>query len=72
MDDQAISPLDIYKAMNTDDRNTYDREVTGLRKAKILVEIRKNSEASAYAKRKKISKQKGPRFRVQIPQKSWK
>lgn len=65
--EREISPRDIYKAMNTDDRNTYDREVTGLRAAGILIEIRTNPAAAAYAKRHKISKQKVPRFKIQPP-----
>ena len=43
-----IAQDDIYKAMNTRDRNTYDNEVTGLRNMNILKEIRSNSSATKF------------------------
>lgn len=67
MEDREISPADIYKAMNTNDRNTYDNEVTALRKAQILIEIRTNPAATNYARSNKIPKSEVPRFKVQIP-----
>jgi ATP-dependent DNA helicase RecG len=65
--DREISPAEIYRAMNTEDRNTYDREVTALRKSGLLVESRTNPQATNFAKRNKIPKNKVPRFRVQVP-----
>lgn len=62
-----IAPDDIYKAMNTKDRDTYDKEVTGLRKLSILKEIRTNSAASQIAKNRNIDKGKVPRFKIQAP-----
>lgn len=67
MNNNEISPHDIYKAMNTEDRNTYDREVSGLRNSGILMEIRSNMQASNYAKQYKIKKTFVPRFKIQIP-----
>lgn len=67
MDEREISQQDIYKAMNTDDLNTYHREVMGLRNSGILEEIRTNYQANAYAKKQNISKALVPRFKVHIP-----
>jgi hypothetical protein len=67
MDERDISQQDIYKAMNTEDLNTYHREVMGLRNSGILMEIRTNSQANAYAKQRNITKALVPRFKVQIP-----
>ncbi|GAB4207747.1 MAG: helix-turn-helix domain-containing protein [Roseiflexaceae bacterium] len=67
MDDRSISPRDIYRSMNTSDRNTYDREVTGLRQSGILIEIRSNRDARSYAFLNKIAREEAPRFKVTIP-----
>ncbi|MCB1158030.1 MAG: putative DNA binding domain-containing protein [Leptospiraceae bacterium] len=67
MEGKAIAPHDIYLAMNTADRDTYDKEVSGLRKMKLLQEIRTNAQASIYAKKNQISKQKVHRFKVRLP-----
>src|SRR5207248_2623954 len=67
MDGREISPAEVYKAMNTEDRNIYDREVTALRKARLLVEIRTNPQATGIARRNKVPKAQVPRFKVQIP-----
>lgn len=67
MDGREISQNDIYRAMNTDDRAVYDREVTGLRKRKVLIEIRTNSQAKAYAYKNNLKKGEVPRFKVQLP-----
>ena len=67
MNDAEISPKDIYKAMNNDNRNIYDKEVTGLRKKNLLVEIRTNPAATSIARRDKIPKNQVPRFKVRIP-----
>ncbi len=64
---KEISPQDIYKAMNTDDRDTYDREVTGLRQQGILVQIRTNVSATNLAKKLKVKKQTIGRFKVVMP-----
>ncbi len=67
MDEREISPDDIFKALSTRDRNTYDEAVTSLRKAGILVEIRKNSAALQMARQENIAKAKISRFKVKIP-----
>lgn len=67
MDGKEIAPKDIYQAMNTDDRDTYDREVTSLRTAGLLVEIRTNAAATRQAKLQRKPKAQIPRFRVTNP-----
>jgi len=67
VNDREIAPEDIYNAMNTDDRDTYDREVTALRSLGILQEVRKNTEATRISKRDKIPKRKIGRFRIRSP-----
>lgn len=69
INDSELSQQDIYAAMNTEDRNAYDREVTGLRNSGILREIRSNAAANIYAKNKGIDKSAVPRFKVEIPKK---
>ena len=69
INDSELSQQDIYAAMNTEDRNDYDREVTGLRNSGILKELRSNPEATSYAKTKGIDKSAVPRFKVEIPKK---
>lgn len=64
---KEISPAEIYSAMNTDDRNTYDKEVTNLRKIGVLIEIRNNLSAGQLAKQIGVSKQRIGRFKIQIP-----
>jgi ATP-dependent DNA helicase RecG len=66
MGDREISPADIYKAIGKD-RDTYDKEVTGLRNAGLLVEIRTSAAAKQYADSRKVLKNTIARFRVQIP-----
>jgi len=65
---KEISPFEIYSALNTDDRNIYDKEVTALRLKGILIETRKNIQASNMAKKLKVSKQKIGRFKIKIPE----
>lgn len=67
MDGREISQHDIYKALNTDDLSTYQREVSGLRNSGILNEIRTNAQALALSKKQKTEKAKIPRFIVEIP-----
>lgn len=62
-----IAQDDIYKAMNTRDRDTYDREVTRLRHLNILKQIRSNSSANFISKSKGISKGKVERFQIRVP-----
>jgi ATP-dependent DNA helicase RecG len=50
IDSKELSPQDIYRAMNTTDRDTYDFEVTGLRNSGILEEIRSGSAAQQLAR----------------------
>lgn len=67
IDGKELSPDDIYRAMNTTDRDTYDFEVTGLRKSGILAEIRGNAAAQQIARQKRIDKGRVARFRVSQP-----
>ncbi len=67
MNGREISPADIFKAINTTDRNVYDSEVTGLRKSRVLLELRTNVQSTRYARAHKIGKAEVPRFKVQIP-----
>ncbi|MEK3674771.1 ATP-binding protein [Paenibacillus sp. FSL R10-2771] len=67
MNDRLISPSDIYQALNTNDRNIYDREVTALRVTGILKEIRSNLEASKMARQNNKEKQAIPRFKIELP-----
>ena len=67
MNDKELSPSDIYHAMNTKDRDTYDKEVTFLRNQKLLEQIRTNIQAQDFATTQKIDKRKVARFKVQIP-----
>ncbi|WP_059041273.1 ATP-binding protein [Paenibacillus rubinfantis] len=67
MNDRLISPSDIYQALNTNDRNIYDREVTALRVTGILKEIRTNAEASKMARVNNRKKQAIPRFKIEVP-----
>jgi len=64
IDGKELSPRDVYRAMNTKDRDTYDFEVTGLRKSGILLEIRSNPAATQFAKQRRITKDAVPRFRI--------
>ena len=64
IDGKELSPEGIYRAMNTTDRDTYDLEVTGLRKSGILQEIRSSGAAQQMARSKRIEKGKIPRFRI--------
>lgn len=67
MQGRELSPDEIYKAMNTSDRDTYDKEVTGLRQAGLLSEIRTNAQASQIARATKQKKGSIARFRVIMP-----
>jgi ATP-dependent DNA helicase RecG len=69
MNGKELSPFDIYQAMNTDDRDTYDREVTQLRNKQLLEQIRTNAQALGIASRKRIEKRKVPRFKIILPRK---
>ncbi|MEQ1744431.1 MAG: ATP-binding protein [Saprospiraceae bacterium] len=62
-----VAPDDIYKAMNSRDRDTYDREVTGLRNLGILNQFRSNANATIFAKKNRIHKSKVERFQIRIP-----
>jgi ATP-dependent DNA helicase RecG len=64
---KELSPADIYQAMNTNDRDTYDREVTALRKAGVLDSFRTNTEAQNIAKLNSVQKRRIARFKVNIP-----
>ncbi len=64
IDGKELSPDDIYRAMNTEDRDTYDLEVTRMRKSGILTEIRSSTAAQQMSRNRRIPKSKIPRFRV--------
>jgi ATP-dependent DNA helicase RecG len=64
---RELSPEDIYRAMNTRDRNTYDREVTVLRTKGLLKEIRTNPDATQIARASGRPKGSIPRFQVVTP-----
>jgi ATP-dependent DNA helicase RecG len=61
---KELSPNDIYRAMNTEDRDTYDLEVTGLRKSGVLTEIRSSSAAQQMARSRRVAKGAIPRFHI--------
>lgn len=67
MANRELSPDDIFKAMNTDDSDTYNKEVGFLRGSRILIEVRTYSTAITYAKKQNIHKRYVPRYKVQIP-----
>jgi ATP-dependent DNA helicase RecG len=67
MNDKELSQSDIYNAMNTKDRDTYDREVTNLRNKGLLKQTRRNSQALFLAKKNGIDKNKVGRFIVVLP-----
>jgi ATP-dependent DNA helicase RecG len=67
MDGKELSPDDIYRAMNTEDRDTYDFEITGLRKSGVLDEIRSSPAAQQMAKSRRMPKSKIARFKVRNP-----
>lgn len=67
VNNRLLSPRDIYKCMGTDDRDEYDRAVTGLRLNGILVEMRSNAAALGIARRSGREKQSIERFKVVLP-----
>jgi RNA recognition motif. (a.k.a. RRM, RBD, or RNP domain) len=67
MNGRELSPSDIERAMNTQDLNTYNIEVTFLRNTEILELTRSQSTRSALAKRKDQSKKDIPCFKVKDP-----
>lgn len=67
MDGKELSTEDIYRAMNTEDRDTYDLEVTKLRISHILTEIRSSAAAQQMSRNRRIPKSRIPRFRVPHP-----
>jgi ATP-dependent DNA helicase RecG len=67
MDGEELSQEDIYQAMNTRDRDTYDFEVTGLRNAGVLLETKSQSRAQQEARQTGRRKAAIARFRVQVP-----
>ena len=69
MNQKELSPTDINAAMNTHDRDTYDREVTSLRKANVLIETKTSVQAYNIALKNKIEKRSVPRFIVVVPNK---
>jgi ATP-dependent DNA helicase RecG len=64
MEGREISKEDIVRAINTRDRDTYDKAVTPLRNAGILQQIRTNPQASQYARTHHLRKDQVPRFKV--------
>lgn len=64
---RELSPSDIERAMNTQDLNTYNIEVTYLRNTGILELTKSQSTRSALAKRTGQSKKNIPCFKVKDP-----
>ena len=64
---QPLSARQITQALNSNDRDVYDQEVTELRNAGILVEIRNNAAAAALARQKNVAKNVVERFKVLTP-----
>jgi ATP-dependent DNA helicase RecG len=64
---KEITPAEIYTSMNTDDRDTYDKEVTYLRRIGVLEEIRNNFSAGQLARKLRVHKQKIGRFKIVVP-----
>ncbi len=62
-----IAPEDIFRAMNISDRDTYDREVTGLRKMGLLEETRTNPQATKISATTGVPKKKIARYKVNKP-----
>lgn len=67
IDQKVLSPRDIYAAIRTDDRNRYDKCVTGLRLKGIMEEVCSNSAATMMARKNKVNKQTIARFKIIIP-----
>lgn len=70
MEGRELSPTVIYMALQSKDRNIYDRAITTLRVSGILEEIRTSTAAGRLAKQKRLQKQDIPRFKVVIPDKA--
>lgn len=70
MNGREISQNDIFGAVKTRDRDVYDREVTGLRNAQILVQIRTPTQAKMAAIQRGIDRSQVGRFSVQVPKSS--
>jgi ATP-dependent DNA helicase RecG len=64
---RELSPRDTYRAMHTDDRDTYDRVVTALRTKGALHETRTNPQATALARQTRKAKTEIGRFVVAPP-----
>lgn len=67
IDGRGLSPAVIYLALQSKDRNIYDRAITTLRVSGILQEIRTSVAAGRIAKQKGIPKQEISRFKVITP-----
>lgn len=69
IDGRELSPDVIFMALQSKDRNIYDRAITTLRVSGILQEIRTAVAAGRLAKQKGIPKQQIARFKVITPDK---
>ena len=67
MHGHELSQSDIFKALRTDDRLVYQREITPLRHNGVLVELVSQQRAAQLAKTRGVPKADVPRFRVQAP-----
>lgn len=67
INNKLLSPRDIYKSMGTEDRDEYDRAVTGLRLNGILIEVKSNADALAISRKTGREKQAVERFKVTVP-----
>ncbi|MGL5891083.1 MAG: ATP-binding protein [Bacteroidia bacterium] len=64
---QNISPKQIETAIQSNDLRTYNKEVTILRKAGLLKQIRTNAQASLFSTQQNVIKNEIARFAVVIP-----
>jgi len=70
MNSRRLSPDDIYTALNSRDRDLYDRTVTYLRQNGLLLEVRQASQAAMKARRTRADKGSIERFIVTNPYES--
>jgi len=64
IDDKIISKSDITKALNTTDRDTYDKTVTPLRRHDILIQTKSEEQTAVASNRERIKKDRIGRFKV--------
>ncbi|MCW5921499.1 MAG: putative DNA binding domain-containing protein [Saprospiraceae bacterium] len=67
MQGEEIAPEDMFRAMNTSDRDIYDKEVTGLRMAGLLQKSRSKSEVTKIFLNQRISRRKIAQYKIVVP-----